>query len=482
MAAATAIAIQQRSSILLRQPYSGRHCFPSMQESPASPDPLGEETPPNVVLVTAHDLGRHLGCYGRDVSTPRIDEFAADGVRFERNFATAPQCCPSRASMLTGQYPHENGMLGLVHRGWSLDADVRTLPEYLRTAGYETHVLGLQHVAATDERAGFDHRHCEIRPPRGALDVADTFEDLAPDLAEEGPFYAQIGCTEVHSPWRREYVDDGAYAERDPDDLELPHYLADAETRRSYADFVTLLEEVLDPVVGRIVDAVERAGLAQDTLVCFTTDHGIAFGMEGRRGAKCHPTDAGLGIATILRHPTIDAGVCDALCSNVDLTPTILECCGVDVHDGLSGRSVRGAFDDTTPGHEPRERIFAEQTWHGGKLNPFRAVRTADRKYVRNFSPRTQSGGSFPDAHLPIEECYDLTTDPEERTNVAPTRRLDLGPPVNETRWTDGTADPDPAYAADVDGLRDALRSWMDRTDDPLGDGCVPLSGVDTEW
>jgi arylsulfatase A-like enzyme len=443
---------------------------------------MAADTRPNVLLVTTHDLGRHLGCYGWDVDTPRIDAIAAEGVRFDRPFCVAPQCCPSRSAMLTGLYPHENGMMGLVHRGWELDEGVRALPGLLRDAGYATYLADFQHVAADPERLGFETRIGKKDPDRGALDTAAAFEAAVGELADEQPFYAQVGFDEVHHPWRRDYVDDAAYAAKDPDAVELPYHLEDADddTRRQYADFLTLVESVLDPAVGRIVNALDDAGLAENTLVLFLADHGISFGQHARRGAKLHPTNAGLGITTIARHPALDDGPCDDLVSNVDITPTVLDFCGVDAPVDFSGRSVRGAVDGRVDDYTPRERVFAEQTWHGGSLYPFRAVRTEDRKYVVNVVPRSFCPGDGPD--VPKEECYDLERDPNELDNVAPTRKRGMGPPVNETQWRDGTDEPVPEYAEDVSRLRTTLHDWLDRTDDPVLDGCLPLPPAEVDW
>jgi len=113
----------------------------------------------NVVLITSHDSGRHFGCYGRDVDTPRIDAFAHDGVRFTNHFCPAPQCHPSRASLMTGLYPHRNGMMGHSKLGWTLDDTVRTMPRHLRDAGYSTHVLGVKHLAPEMSAVGYGNEY-----------------------------------------------------------------------------------------------------------------------------------------------------------------------------------------------------------------------------------------------------------------------------------------------------------------------------------
>ena len=151
---------------------------------------------PNVVLITTHDLGQHVGCYGIEtVETPNLDQLAADGVRFENACATSPVCSPARGSLLTGRYPQSTGLMGLTHAPWwwEIDDAEILLPELLGEAGYETHLAGLQHVA-TPDRMGFQHAHSED------ADAEETTAAAADLFAAAGddPFYAQIGFTEVH--------------------------------------------------------------------------------------------------------------------------------------------------------------------------------------------------------------------------------------------------------------------------------------------
>src|SRR5690242_4286988 len=120
--------------------------------------------PPNVLIVITHDTGRHLGSYGQRVATPNLDRLASEGVLFEQAFCTAPQCSPSRASLLTGQVPHRHGLIGLAHRGFSLNdaALQRTLPRLLAEAGYRTHLFGFQHEAADPRTLGYQR---VVQPP-----------------------------------------------------------------------------------------------------------------------------------------------------------------------------------------------------------------------------------------------------------------------------------------------------------------------------
>ena len=103
-------------------------------------------TRPNIILITPHDLGDYLGCYGTPVPTPHTDSLARDGVLFRNHFSCGTVCSPSRGGIIPGCYPHTNGLMGLVHSGWELD--VATCPpimQLLSDAGYQTHLFVFQH-------------------------------------------------------------------------------------------------------------------------------------------------------------------------------------------------------------------------------------------------------------------------------------------------------------------------------------------------
>lgn len=425
---------------------------------------------PNIVLIHAHDLGRQLGCYDRDVETPHIDAIAEEGIRFDEFFCTAPQCSPSRGSLWTGQYPHEVGLMGLVNRGWRLNEDVQTLPQLLRTVGYETRLFGVQHVVPnTDEqlqRIGYDDAMTEATRAR---EVATRFADALPNF-DSGPFFASIGFQEPHLPFRREYVDQSVYEQYQPSDVSPLPYLPDRrEVREDIAEMNGLISGTVDPAVGRIDDVLHEAGIANDTLFVFTADHGIPF-----PHAKGSLTDPGIEIPLIMRGPKIEAGIDDTLLSNVDLLPTILDYIGEAAPD-ISGQ----AFSDlltTDRDLTPREHVFAELTYHAD-YHPTRAVRTENHKYIRNFDhgPRvhlptdvysTRSGEIVRDEiytdRRPAEELYNLATDPNEAANL-----------ISDAQITDADPLQDKESAENAVALRTTLYEWMERTGDPLLDGPI---------
>ena len=168
----------------------------------------------NVLLIVVHDLGTRVGCYGEtSVQTPALDGLAETGARFSQQFGTATYCSPSRGSIVTGKYPHVNGLMGLVNLGWDLPAHNCTLAKCLGEAGHETFLFGLQHEVKDAAVLGFQHvdpeksRACDAVSAR----VVEFLRQRGPD---DGPFYARVGFSEVHRVYDHYEPDDPAREER----------------------------------------------------------------------------------------------------------------------------------------------------------------------------------------------------------------------------------------------------------------------------
>lgn len=421
--------------------------------------PVLDPKRPNIVYIHSHDTGRYVEPYGYDVSTPRLQRFADEGMVFRQAFAASPTCSPSRASLLTGMTPGCNGMKGLAHKGESLNDYGQTLIPFLKGQGYTTVLAGVQHIAAhadprvAAERIGYN----ELLPIRGVL--AKGVADAAVAYLERpvrGPFFLDIGFTETH------VKDKGAptsayffYEGGDPATAELPVNLADTpETRADMADFEVAAGQ-LDLNIGRILDTLEARGLTDNTLVLITTDHGIPL-----PGMKASHTDGGLGVMLMLRGPGGFSGgkVSNALVSNIDVFPTLCELLGVPKPAWLQGKSllplVRGEAD------EINEAVFAEYESHAVP-DPAASVRTHDYKYIRRLdgndepryanTDRTRTKALWLregwDLHLLApEQLYDLRNDPAEKVNLVA----------------------DPAYAGVLGEMRGRMVERMERYDNPL--------------
>jgi arylsulfatase A-like enzyme len=376
----------------------------------------------NVLFVHWHDLGRYLGAYGhRDVSSPRLDQLAAEGILCTRAHATAPLCSPSRGSLFTGRYPQSNGLIGLAHHGWEYHSGVQTLPRLLSESGWHTALFGMQHETSFPARLGFDefdvsNSYCEYV-------VARATEWLADPPAQ--PFLLTAGFFETHRPYPRERYEPAA-----GDAVSVPDYLPDTDdVREDLADFYGSIA-VADAAVGQLLDTLAATGLDRSTWVVFLTDHGPALPR-----AKSTLYDAGTGIAMIIRPPR-DLGlppqVYDDMFSGVDLLPTLLDLLEVPIPAAVQGLSHAANFlAPGAPAAEVRGEVYTAKTYHDS-FDPIRAVRTKKFSYIENYADRPlldlpwdiadSAPGQLVEplsrAPRPAIELYDLTVDPTERDNL----------------------------------------------------------------
>ena len=399
---------------------------------------------PNVLLIHCHDLGQFLHCYGvKTVHTPHLDALAAQGVRFARSFCTNPGCSPSRASIFTGRYPHSNGVMGLCHAqfAWDLHPDEKHLAQLLRAAGYSTTAVGVIHETASGfDRCGYE-RHIRTAKALPATDAAIRLLGEfggKPDAAK--PFFLCVGFIEPHRlpypepAWPGALPGDSSFPgpALQPDDslgVAVPGYLRDTEgTRRELAGLQGAVRHV-DAQVGRLLEAVKKQGLEQNTLVIFTTDHGVAMPR-----AKCTVYEPGLQTALLMRLPS-RAGwsggiVRSELISNIDYLPTILDVAGAPTPKNVQGRSFAPLLDGKS--YQPRSEVFTELTYHN-YYDPRRAIRTETHKLIVNFTtapgfmddsqcwrpPSDVAGKRSPAAEYhPDVELYDLGADPWEQNDL----------------------------------------------------------------
>jgi N-sulfoglucosamine sulfohydrolase len=411
--------------------------------------------------MTTHDIGRHLQCYGvGSVESPSLDALAAEGVRFDQAFATAPQCSSSRASLATGLYPHNNGVMGLAHAGfdWDLAPTAPHAAAIFAGLGFETHLFGGQHVTLHPERLGFGHMHPtghEHGNMTGKIIAAAVEQLLQSDLGERR-LYLEINFEDTHRPYPSVSVD--AAGERG---LEIPAYLPAGPEAAAELRALHVAIREMDVAAGRVLAALEKAGRGDAALVVFTTDHGLAMPR-----AKCTLYDPGLEVALIVCWPdgAIGRGALKSeLISNIDVLPTLLEASGAAVPSGIQGRSFLPLLRGEP--YEPREAIFAEKTFHS-YYDPMRCVRTGRHKYIRNFEtafavevpgdvqqgPIFRANASRYSTDRPhVVELYDLDADPLEEDNLAGT----------------------PGLSSTEEALSAELWRWMRETKDPLLEGPI---------
>lgn len=384
-----------------------------------------EQKPDNVLVVHWHDLGRYLGVYGHtDVSSPRLDQLAAEGILFTSAHATAPLCSPSRGSLFTGRYPQSNGLVGLAHHGWEYRSGVRTLPQILGEAGWHSALFGMQHETSYPSQLGFDefdvsNSYCEY--------VVKRCQQWLQEYDSDRPFLLTAGFFETHRPYPRD-----RYQPADAAAVQLPRYLPDTnEVRQDMADFYGSISTA-DAAVGYLLDTLADTGLDASTWVVFFTDHGPAFPR-----AKSTLYDAGTGIAMIVRPPgrmRLGARVYDELFSGVDLVPTLLGLLGVDEPADIEGKSHARALLTPDATNTVREHVYTAKTYHDS-FDPIRAIRTKEYSYIENYaqrpvldlpwdieeSPSGHAVAPLVTAPRPGRELYDLRADPNETNNLLAT-------------------------------------------------------------
>lgn len=413
-------------------------------------------TNPDVVLIHCHDLGRWLPTYGMPhVPAPNITAFAADSVVFENTHSTSPLCSPARASLFTGISPFRNGVQGLVHSSWRYRHGVETIPEWLRPLGYQSALIGLQHENVDPTVLGFDECPGLGFLPRTnhVVEATERWLGQLPDRDERQPVFLTVGTWEVHRPWGPE-----DYQPADPREVDVPEFLPDNEyTRRDIAAFYGAIAQ-FDAGFGRLLKAVDAAFDRENTMVVFTTDHGVAFPR-----AKSTLYDAGTGVSFIVRLPTswkVAPHRVPDLTSHMDLLPTLLELAGAsEKEEWLEGNSLVPLLSNEAPGDDERV-IFTSKSFHD-TYDPKRAARSKDFVYIRNFEPgpklqlaidleTSETRRGMGDTHLEPrepEELYDRRNDPSELVNV-----------VNH---------------AEYDEIRtqfsNMLQGWLDSTGDPIG-------------
>lgn len=379
----------------------------------------------NLLYIHTHDTGKFIEPYDGSVSTPELNKLAQEGTLFRNMYCCGPTCAPSRSALLTGQFPHQNGMLGLAHRGFSLNDYSKHLCNYLKSNGYETVLCGMQHEAATPYGIGYDRVYVDSRREAEDLTAWDESNGkMAIQFLKENhdaPFFLSYGLAHTHRPFLE--IDESIC----PDYVKVPSVLPDTkETREDFAGFLTSAMRA-DKCIGRVLQTVKEEGLEKDTVIIFTTDHGIAF-----PNMKCNLYDTGIGVSFIIKFPgNKSAGtVTDVLTSQIDVFPTICELLKLPAPSWLEGKSLKGVVDGGSD--EINEAVFSEVTYHAA-YEPQRCVRTRRYKYIKRYDnyemyvPANIDNGKSKDFLISAgllkqkrftEELYDLYMDPGERNNL----------------------------------------------------------------
>lgn len=435
---------------------------------------------PNILFVFADQL-RHgaLGSSGnRVVRTPHLDRLAGEGLVFENALANHPLCSPYRANILTGKYGFANGV---PDNEYVLSENQVTLAQALKAAGYRSAFVGKWHLGTgpypAEKRYGFDYlfasncpnRHYgavyhrnEAGPirmdkfsPEGETDEAIRFIEDHLKGHGDSPFAVVVGWEPPHWPYDQYPQEFNTY---DPAQVDLPPNVPVqmAEfARREIAQYYGNVS-ALDAQMGRLMEALQRLEIAEDTIICFTSDHGDHLSSHGygkpadkwlhptMRASKSTPYEESVHIPFLLRYPRLVSGGrrTRAMFGSVDVMPTLLDLCGVAIPQGVQGHSLAHIVTGKEGG-ELTDSVYLMNMGTGWPnrerwVGCWRGVRTERWVYARWFRG---------DEHEPV--LFDRQNDPHELDNLAG----------------------NPKFAEVQQQMEARLRKWMTDTGDPFETG-----------
>lgn len=447
---------------------------------------------PNILLIVVDDhRADALGCLGHPaVQTPHLDKLAGGGTHFTHTFTSVPICTPARAELLTGRCAFRNGVPWF---HYAVPEHIAWMPEVFRSAGYQTFFTGKWH----NDGSPADHGFQTVRRLKngGMWDHELTFQEengpvtgFSTDLfaaaasefisaPSEAPWFAYVAFTAPHDP-RTPPPDYAALYE--PDEIPLPaNYLPEhpfdngemtirdeqlevwprtpEAIRQHLADYYGMISH-LDAGVGEILEALERCGQAENTVVVYVGDHGLAIGSHGLMG-KMSLYDHSTRVPFILRGPGVPEGLrSEALCQSYDLFPTLCDLAGISVPATVEGRSLGPVLRGESPEHRetvycayqhplPSDAPVASKPLHHLQ----RMARDSRWKYIEYpFSGRRQ--------------LFDLETDPHELCDLLADWRQRPAPGYQPPFDVE-------AIGATAAQLQGELRAWQELVGDPLREG-----------
>lgn len=426
----------------------------------------------NILWISYEDISPRLGCYGDPVAqTPNLDRFASEGCLYRQATCTAPICAPSRAAVITGMYAPAIGCHHMRTSRVSPDLPelptpyeavppphVKTLSEYLRSRGFFCTNNGKNDYQFGDPASAWDLKdRClgRIDTPEGRAHFERVHWRQRPDPSQ--PFFAvfNLGLTHESGQWPQ--AAGRVPAVTNPDDVRVPPYLPDTPASRQALaqqyDHIAYNDQIL----GELLQQLEDDGLADSTAVFMWSDHG-----EGLPRRKSWPYFSGSHVPLIVRAPGFAPGsVIDEIASLIDLAPTVLDLLKLPIPAHMQGQSLA---DTSQPA---RTLAFSHRDRIGESYDHVRAVHDRRFTYLRNRYPYQGRGPmqAYRHKHPIFQELYRLERDgalqPEQRWLFAEQR------PTEELY--DRETDPhelnnlaaNPAYAADLTRLRQALDSWQ---------------------
>ncbi len=423
--------------------------------------PAAPAARPNVLILICDDLNRALGCFGNPVvQSPNIDRLAARGVRFNA-YCQVPSCYPSRTSFLSGLYPSTTEALewDLNARGGKLK-DVTYLPQHFRAHGWTTARLDKIFHIGKDDPASWDVSEEPLKDETGknrvvytpseieALGIeaqilesgrltkgrysgeggpysvfggsGDTLMDqrsakraielLEQSAKQDKPFLLAVGFRRPHLPWLapKDCFDRYPVASMPlpsrPPGFDPAQWPDETEHRRAFASYYAAVTHS-DTQVGRVLEALDRLKLAENTIVLLFGDHGYCLGEDSRHFGKGTTDDRSSATCLIIAAPGVSVAgkASPRIVELIDIYPTLVSLCGLPLPpSGLQGRDLTPLLKDPEAAWD--ERAF---TWWGRKDNEFKPATVRDRRYRYSVNPDGSPGALF-----------DFQADPRGWTNL----------------------------------------------------------------
>lgn len=419
----------------------------------------------NLLYLNTHDTGRMISPYGYNIPTDNLLNFASDATTFTHAFCVSPTCSPSRAGMLTGTYPHQNGMLGLAQRGFGLIKPEQHLANILKKYKYNTCISGIQHEFGwyldldveglkgmgydnilTVSSKEYDKEDLHLWDRENAIKAVEWIENYN----DTKPFMLSYGMHSTHRPYPINVLEsiDKRYVK--------PAFPAinNEGNRHDQAQYMTTAYYA-DNNIGLILDALKKKGLYEDTLIVFTTDHGLALPFN-----KCNLTDSGIGVSLIIRVPGKKQGqIYDGIISQIDLVPTICDILSLNKPEYLEGKSFYKVFNDINT--KINEYIFAEVNFHTS-YEPIRCIRTERYKYIRYYD-KTWNKINVSNMDESVPKSFILDNGLREKVKYSE-RLFDLYYDSNEQNNLIN----DNSYSEVKEGLIKVLDDHLNKTNDPI--------------
>lgn len=433
---------------------------------------------PNILLIIADDLSKTLALYGDStITTPGMDGVAKDGVVFERAYCTASSCTPSRASILTGKYPHQLAEGGNLHGTLPLEHENYT--RILAENGYRVGLQGKGWGPGNFSAGGYKEN------PAGKS--YQSFEKFMQDQPEDVPFCFWIGSHDPHRPYSPSLKGSLGI---DSLKVKVPDWLPDDSL--VHDDLLDYYAEAkrFDQTIEKAIALLKKKGIYDQTLIVITSDNGMPFPR-----VKANAYDMSTNIPLIIRWDghSMKGKRLKELVSLVDLAPTFLSAAGLEVPKSMVGKSLMELLA-SGESRQQRAEVFTERERHAyvraGNLSyPMRAIRTDRFLYINNLRPErwpagdpknTESNRFFGDIDdgptkqlllknqndptyrnfwlwsldkRSAEELYDLEKDPDQLKNVAK----------------------DPSYDKVRHELATRLTKWRKRTKDAVTETAEPF-------